>query len=63
MTLAIAKLACVIADHDSYGAVPDDTPVFLIPLEENCQYELNDPEELGVRLTLADLRAIVSGSI
>lgn len=57
MEKAIHRLRRAIDEHDSYGAVPDDTPVILD--FRNCTYELIDPGRLNVRLTLGDLRDIL----
>jgi hypothetical protein len=58
VTDAIQKLARALAEHDGFGAVPDDAPVMLD--HDNCLYELVDPESLSSRLTLGDLRAILA---
>jgi hypothetical protein len=60
MTTAIQKLARALAEHDGFGAVPDETPVMLD--HDNCLYELVDPESLSSRLTLGDLRAVLAAS-
>lgn len=54
---AIHRLRRALDEHDSYGPVPNDTPLMLD--FRNCAYELVDPGRLNVRLTLGDLRDIL----